>query len=122
MVADYALAEMPRACPVEFSRSMLHSYEREPPRDKPVASKRDFLRLAYSGNRDAPRGKPVASISEGTWHLFPRGHGICFRGDLASVSEGTWHLFPRGPGIYRVRPWRRALATASDLVWTWSLS
>ena len=29
---------MPRACPVEFSRSLLFSWEREPPRLKAVAS------------------------------------------------------------------------------------
>ena len=29
---------MPRACPVESPRSLLFSWEREPPRDKPVAS------------------------------------------------------------------------------------
>jgi hypothetical protein len=48
---------MPRACPVEFSRSLLHSSEREPPRDKPVASGRYYLSACYSSEREASTGQ-----------------------------------------------------------------
>jgi hypothetical protein len=51
---------MPRACPVEFSRSLLFSWEREPPRPKAVAS--NFVDAdRRSFQRETPRGKPVAS-------------------------------------------------------------
>src|ERR1041384_2876655 len=45
------------------SRLELHSCEREPPRHKAVASKRDFFKLACSGYRETPRRKAVASLS-----------------------------------------------------------
>ena len=34
---------MPRACPMEIHDLRYFSWEREPPRDKPVASKRNLL-------------------------------------------------------------------------------
>jgi hypothetical protein len=52
---------MPRARPVEVSRLLLSSQEREPPRLQAVASVFDALLVAGSSNREAPRDKPVAS-------------------------------------------------------------
>ena len=56
--------EMPRDCPVEFSRSLLFSWEREPPRGKPVASSFGWQNRC-SVQRKTPRGKPVASSFAG---------------------------------------------------------
>ena len=43
------------------SRLKLHSSEREPPRHKPVASKRHYLGGRVADNVNTPRDKPVAS-------------------------------------------------------------
>jgi len=51
------------------SRLELHSCEREPPRDKPVASKRDFLGRRVADIVKTPRDKPVASLSKETIKL-----------------------------------------------------
>jgi hypothetical protein len=52
---------MPRACPVEVSRSALFSCEREAPRHKAVASIFLLETSGVSNNREIPRDKPVAS-------------------------------------------------------------
>jgi len=51
------------------SRLELHSCEREPPRRKAVASKRDFLSWRVADIVKTPRDKPVASISKETINL-----------------------------------------------------
>ena len=51
------LLKMPRACPVEVSRSLLCSFKREPPRDKPVASRPYFLSSWYSSDREDSTGQ-----------------------------------------------------------------
>ena len=53
---------MPRACPVEYSRLLLNSCEREPPRRKAVASRRNFLSWRVADIVKTPRDKPVASF------------------------------------------------------------
>ena len=55
---------MPRARPVEVSRSLLSSYERESPRHEAVASKLKPGKDGCSYQRDTPRRKPVASQAE----------------------------------------------------------
>jgi hypothetical protein len=48
---------MPRACPVELHVRGYFSCEREPPRDKPVASRQNFFKLACSGYRENSTGQ-----------------------------------------------------------------
>ena len=59
---------MPRACPVEhhayllcFMEMKVFKLQREPPRDKPVASHYIEEQAFFSGHRESPRVKPVAS-------------------------------------------------------------
>jgi hypothetical protein len=47
---------------VQFSRLVLFSWEREPPRPKAVASSFVTLNRRCSGKRESPRDKPVASL------------------------------------------------------------
>ncbi|HLE64085.1 MAG TPA: hypothetical protein VI750_13130, partial [Pyrinomonadaceae bacterium] len=50
------------------------SNEREPPRDKPVASKKDS-KLFYSSEREAPQGEPVA-FKKGSLAAFLRSYAF----------------------------------------------
>src|SRR5687768_13927521 len=61
---------MPRACPVEFSRLKLHSSERDPPRDKPVASDLARWKDWCSGHRENSTGQ-AHGIFDSAASLFP---------------------------------------------------
>jgi hypothetical protein len=65
---------MPRPCAVEAHAYQLNSNERDAPRDKPVASRANFLVRASSNERDTPRDKPVASYEPGRncWRSLKR--------------------------------------------------
>jgi len=72
--------QMPRACPVEFSRSLLFSWEREASTAQGRGIQIRWLEAACSSERDTPRDKPVASFVMSQFELTPKA--------LANFSPG----------------------------------
>jgi hypothetical protein len=82
---------MPRACPVEAHAGAYCRRDREAPRDKPVASRREAA--VGSGQREPPRHKAVASEVVNAQRVSSLQLEPFRNGEISSSALPRWHSF-----------------------------